>query len=124
MAVKDKAIAFTVFLMFLQAVPGLMVASGIAADMGVDPSISGGENINDANQQLSDIKPEGGFGSTLFSLYTSLSGPFKTLMEVAFGAELMFISLGMPGWLVNFMMVPKAVVVGGGMIYMLAGRRL
>lgn len=124
MALKDKAIALVVFMMFLNGAPNVLIASGVAEDMGVSPAISGGENINNANEELRDIKTEGGFGSTLFSLYTSLAGPFRTLLEVAFGAELMFISLGMPSWLVNFMLIPKAVIIGGAMIYALAGRRL
>lgn len=124
MALKDKAIFIVVFMFFLHAVPGLLLASGVAADMGIDPAISGGEGIDQANNELRDIEPSGGFAATLFTLYTSVTGPVKTLLDVLLGAEMMFIGLGVPSWLIAFVFAPKFIILGGGVIYVLAGRRL
>lgn len=124
MAVNDKAITILAFMFFLNAVPGLMVASGISADMGVTPAVSGGDNIEDANAAAKSFQPSGGFGSTLFSLYTSAGGFVQTILGVLIGGELMFISLGVPKWLVVFMFAPKYLIVFGTLIYVVVGRRL
>jgi len=124
MALKNKAISLVVFMFFLNAVPGLMVASGISADMGVTPSVSGGNNIDDANEAAQSFEPSGGFGSTLFSLYTSAGGFGQTILGVLIGGELMFMSLGVPGWLIGFMFAPKYLLVFGGLIYIVVGRRM
>lgn len=124
MALKDKAMSIVVFAIFLNAVPNLMLAAGVADDMGIDPSISGDNRVESANQAANSIEPTGGFGDTLFTLYTSLGGTLQTIMEVLFGAELMFISLGIPDWIVGFLFAPKFIIFGGALIYVLAGRRL
>jgi len=123
MGLKDKAIAIVVFLVFLNAVTNLVFASGMAADQGINPSISGGQNVDNANQAMSEITVSGGFAYTLFALYTSVTGPIRTVMGLLFGGEIMFISLGVPGWLVAFLFAPKYFVFGGTIIYALAGRR-
>jgi len=122
MALKDKAVLVIVFLVFLNGVPALLFASGVAADMGVDPAVSGGGNIDDANSAAQQVEVSGGFGQTLFALYTSLAGPFQTILGVLFGAELMLISLGVPGWIVSFVFLPKFLIGFGAIAYVLAGR--
>lgn len=124
MALKDKAITIVVFMIFLNAAPGVMMASGVAEDMGIDPSVSGGDNINAANDDMEDVRVSGGLAQTLFTLYTSVTGPVGTLLGVLIGAELMFMSLGVPEWLVTFLFAPKWIIFGGTLIYVLAGRRL
>jgi len=124
MALKDKAMSIVIFAIFLNAVPGLMLASGVAADMGVDPSVGGDAQVQEANQEASNIEPSGGFGETLFTLYTSLGTTLQGVLGVLIGAELMFISLGVPDWLVAFIFAPKFIIFGAALIYVLAGRRL
>lgn len=124
MALKDKAMLIVVFMIFLNAVPGLMIASGVAEDMGIDPSVAGGHNIADANQEMKDVRVSGGLAQTLFTLYTSVTGPLRVVMGVLIGGELMFMSLGVPEWLITFLFAPKWIIFGGTLIYVLAGRRL
>lgn len=124
MALKDKAVLIVVFLVFLHAVPSLLFASGVAADWGIDPSVSGGNKIDDAQGAAEDVEVSGGFAQTLFALYTSVTGPVQTIMGIVFGAELMLISLGTPGWMVAFVFAPKWFIVFGTIIYTLAGRLL
>lgn len=131
MATKDKAWAIVIFMIFLNAVPGVMVASGLAADMGINPSVSGGDSIGETNDEFQKEYEDddafgvsGGFGQTLFALYTSVTGPVQTALGLLIGGELMFLSLGVPGWLVTFMFAPKYFIFGGTVIYVLAGRVL
>lgn len=124
MALTDKAMTIVVFVIFLNAVPGLLVSSGVAEDMGVDISIGGDTQVQEANQAADSIEPSGGFGQTLFTLYTSLGGTLQAILGLVIGGELLFLSLGVPEWLVAFVFAPKYIVVGATLIYVLAGRRL
>jgi len=121
---KTIAINTTILLMFLNAGPGLLIASGVAEDMGIDPAVSGSDSIDAANQDVRDIQASGGFGDTLFSLYTTVTGPLRAVMGIVLAGPLMLISAGVPGWLVDFIFVPQYLIVGGTIIYVLAGRRL
>jgi hypothetical protein len=123
-ALKDAAILLVVFFIFLNAVPSLLFASGIADDMNIDPSISGDQNIQEARQQAAKYEASGGFAGTLFQLYASVTGPLEFIMEILFGAELMLMSLGVSPWLVDFVFAPKWLIIFGAIIYSLAGRIL
>lgn len=124
MGLKDAAVLIVVFLIFLNAVPSLLFASGFAADAGIDPSVSGDKNINQAQDAASKVEASGGFANTLFQLYNSVTGPFQTILGILFGAELMFISLGVPSWIVAFVFAPKWLLIFGAVVYSLAGRLL
>jgi len=124
MALKDVAVFVTIFLLFLNGVPNLMVASGLSDDLGFTPSVAQSDDAQAANQAMSNVEPSGGFAATLFQLYTSVTGPVRALMGLLFGAELMLISVGVPVWLVSFIAAPKAILAGSAIIYVLAGRAL
>ena len=123
-ALKDIAINVAVFLLFVNGAAGVMVASGTAADMGVTPSISGDETVADANNAVKTIRVSGGFASTLYALYTSVTGPVKALLGLVFGGPIILASIGIPGWLLNFVFLPQYFVVGGTVIYTLTQRML
>lgn len=121
---KAVAINTTIILMFLNAGPGMLVASGVANDMGITPAVSGDQAIGDANTAMQNVEVSGGFASTLFAVYTSVTGPVRAVMGILFGGPIMLISAGVPGWLVDFMFAPQYVIVGGTIIFVLSGRRL
>lgn len=121
---KAVAINVTVLLMFVNGAPNLLIASGVAEDMGIDPSVSGDQPIGNANEELQDIEVSGGFASTLFALYASVTGPVKVLLEVIAGGPIILASVGVPGWLLDFVFLPQYLIIGGTIIYVLAGRRL
>lgn len=123
-ALKDIAINVAVFLLFVNGAAGMMVASGTAADMGVTPSISGDQTVNDANSAVQNIRVSGGFASTLYALYTSVTGPVKAFLGLIFGGPIILASIGIPGWLLNFVFLPQYLVVGGTVIYTLTQRAL
>jgi len=100
-----------------------MVASGVSEDIGVDVSVGGNDDVAEANEAASNISPSGGFGDTLFTLYTSLGGTMQAILGLLIGGELMFLSLGIPDWLVVFIFTPKYIIIGAALIYVLAGRR-
>lgn len=121
---KSIAINFAIIFMLLSAVPNLVVASGLAEDWGVDPALSGSGDVSEANDALADVQPTGGFASTLFQLYSSVTGPVRVVMDLLIGGEMLFISMGIPNWVTTFVFLPKYLIAGGTIIYVLAGRRL
>jgi len=121
---KTIAINVTVLLMFLNAAPGVLVASGTAADLGITPSVGGDEAINEANENIRNVEASGGFGDTLFGLYTTVTGPIRAVLGIVAGGPIMLISAGVPGFIVDFIFVPQYLIVGATIIYVLAGRLL
>lgn len=133
MALTDKAMTIVVFTLFLNAVPGLLMGMGVADDMGIDPNVGGGENVTEANDAIrgdpnddteNGIQPSGGFGETLFQLYTSVGGTLQTVLALLIGGEVMLINAGVPEHLVFFFFAPKWIILGAALIYVLIGRRL
>lgn len=121
---KDVAMNVVILMLFINGTPNLLLASGVAADLGIDPAVSGDQAIDDANNAAQNIKVDGGFASTLFTLYTSVTGPVRTMMAVFFGAPIMLASIGIPSWVLTFLFLPQYIVVGSTIIYMLAQRAL
>ena len=121
---KTIAINVTVLLMFLNAAPGVLVASGTASDLGITPSVGGDEAINEANENIRNVEASGGFGDTLFGLYTTVTGPIRAVLGIVAGGPIMLISAGVPGFIVDFIFVPQYLIVGATIIYVLAGRLL
>jgi len=121
---KAVAINLTILLMFLNAGPSMLVASGVAEDWGIDPTVSGDETIDDANEAVRHIEASGGFGETLFGLYTTVTSPIRAVMDIVTAGPTTLQSAGVPSWLVAFIFVPQYLIVGGTIIYVLAGRLL
>lgn len=123
-ALKTAAVNVAILLMFVNASAGVVVASGTAADLGVTPSVGGDNAVQDANDAAKNIEISGGFASTLYVLYTSVTGPVRMIVGLVFGGPIMLASIGVPGWLLDFIFAPQYIVVGGAIIYTLTQRRL
>lgn len=121
---KDVAMNVVILMLFINGVPNLLLASGVAADLGIDPAVSGDQAIKEGNNAMQNVKVDGGFASTLFTLYTSVTGPVRTVMAILFGAPVMLASIGIPSWVLSFLFLPQYMVVGGTVIYMLASRAI
>lgn len=123
MSLKDVAVYVVIFLIFLNAVPALLIGSGVADNMGVDPALADA-GVEDKQKQMKKTDISGGLAGTLFQLYQSVTGPVRAVMQIFFAGPLMFASLGIPIWLTDFVFAPQYLIVGGTIIYMLAGRML
>lgn len=121
---KSIAINTAVFLMFVNGAAGLMVASGTAADMGVTPAVSGDQSVAEANNAVDNIDVTGGFAQTLYTLYVSVTGPVQAFVGLVFGGPIILASVGVPGWLLEFLFLPQYIVVSGTVIYVLTQRAL
>jgi len=124
MQLKAVAISVVILLMFMNATPALMVQSGVAEDMGIQPSVGGDTRIDQANENISDVSASGGLAPTLFQLFKSVTDPVQAVVNVVFAGPSMLMALGLPAWLVTFMFAPMYLITGGTIVYVLAGRVL
>lgn len=121
---KTIAINLTVLLLFLNATPGLLMASGTAADIGISPDVGGDESAKQVDESASQVEATGGFGQTLFGLYTTVASAVSGIVNFVTAGPTMLTNAGLPGWLVGFIFVPQYIIVGATIIYVLAGRSL
>lgn len=121
---KSAAVSVMVFLVFLNAASGVLVASGFAEDAGITPSVSDGGAVAEANSAGQTVEVGGGFASTLFQLYASVGGVASDILGIVFAGPIMFVSIGVPGWLVDFMFAPQYLMVAAAIVYTLSGRLL
>lgn len=112
-----------VFLFFLNAAAGLLVASGWAGDAGIQPQPGGDTAIEQANSSAAAVQASGGLGQTLYGLFISVSGTFRSIIGAVTAGPVMLANLGVPGWLVGFVFAPMYLFIGIDMMFMLTGRR-
>lgn len=112
-----------VFLIFLNAAAGALVASGVAGDMGIAPNPGGDQALEQANDSVSQVEPGGGPVDTLFGLYASVADTLSAVFGVVFAGPAMIAALGVPGWITGFVFAPMYLLVGIDIIYILTQRR-
>lgn len=113
-----------IVVIFTNAGAGAFVASGAAADWGVQPNPGGDQAVEQANSTASNLDASGGFGSTLFGLFVSVGGWFNELSNAIFAAPTMAANLGVPAWLNTFIFAPLYILATIDIAYILTGRRL
>lgn len=108
--------------MLLNGVAGVLAASGVAADLGINPQPGGDEQVDRAEQSAENVEAGGGFGSTLFALYTTVTGTFETVYKLVFYGPTMLENLGVPGWMTGLFNSVITLVVATDIAYILTGR--
>ena len=117
------SINIAVFLILLNASSGFIMASGIAGDWGVQPSIGGDNAVENVEEKTSELNPRAG-GETLLGLYSAVTRTFKSLVGIVFAGPMMFNNLGVPEFITTFVFAPMYLIVGADTIYVLSGRLL
>lgn len=111
-----------VLLFFLNAGANVFVASGVAADWGMQPDPGGDDELQSANETASEFRPSGGFADTLFGLYASVTGTFQNVIGVATAGPTMIANMGVPSWLTTFVFAPVYLLVAFDLVYLLTIR--
>lgn len=111
-----------IFLVFLNAGANAMIASGVAADMEIQPDPGGDQRIEQANETASNFNATGGFADTLFGLYSSVTTTFQNVIGVATAGPTMIGNLGVPGWFTNFLFSALYLLVAFDIVYLLTQR--
>ncbi len=111
-----------IFLLCLNAVAGLVTASGIGADLDIDPSLGADDKVEQTNQEANDFDPSSGLGSTLFALFVDIGDLFGSIFTLVFYGPVMLSNIGIPIWLTTFPFAPAAFIVAKDIAYALTGR--
>jgi len=119
-----KTTHILMFLLFLHAGATMFVASGAAADLNMDPSVGGGEQLDKSQSNAEEVSSSQGTDDTLFGSFASAAGTVVGLFKGVFALELMLLNLGLPGFLVTFIIAPLSVIVGLDVLYTITGRNL
>jgi hypothetical protein len=116
-------------LLFLNGAATLLMASGIAADVGIAPNPGGDVSI--VNSQVAaegadgpqlSMGPQNASGGTLFGAFLWAFGILSSMVPFVFDGPAMLLALGVPPVLVNFVFIPVYATIGFDMVYLLTGR--
>lgn len=112
-----------VILILLNGSVGIMEASGLTEDIGVELDTGVGDSMDKAiNHATNGFNPGDGAGSTLFGLFVSAFYFLNTLFNAIFSAPAMFMNLGFPSWFVVPIFAPMYVIATLDLIYAATGR--
>ena len=100
-----------IFFVAFNAAAGLMSLSGTADYMGLDPDVSGGEEINAATNEAQSYGTGSPGGSTLSGFYNALASPLEATFNLIFPGFAMLKAF-VPTYLVNFGTAALAMVPG------------
>lgn len=112
-----------VFFIAMNAFGGIMVNQGIAADLGLDATVSQEcpyDNILETTEKqrapypdcqaeystAKDLETGTGTGSTLFGMYNTLADGLSGVYENLFGGLVLLERAGMPGFLTKGLLAP------------------
>lgn len=109
-------------LVLLNSAAGVLTASGVADDMGIQPAVGGDDKVASAQSSADSIEAGGGLGQTLFALFTSIAQTFEGVYNVVFYGPVMLANLGIPGWATNMFSAITTLIVGADAAYLLTGR--
>lgn len=114
-----------VFVMIiLTASSNMMVASGVAEDIGIAPQPGQDDLINTVKNDadIDDPNPGGGGGDTLFGLFTSTANIVNKLYRIAFAADIMFQNIGVPAFVTAFLFKLVPFLAAIDILYVFTGR--
>ncbi len=112
-----------VFFLALNLFSGMLVATGVASDIGLGGQleVGGDQDANTAEQSAQNISTGAPTGSTLFGMYNVLADTLSQLRVIVLGGPAMLYNAGVPGFITTPMEVMMAVVYGVGIIMFLRG---
>lgn len=117
--------AVLIFLLLLNGSAGILVASGLAADMQINPSPGMSEEMdNVVDSARSGFSPNAGIGDTLIAMFIAAISLVSVIVKGVFLAPEMFLNLGFPAWFVLPIFAPMYVVVVYDIIYVGTGRSM
>lgn len=112
-----------IFLILMNASVGIMDASGLSEDIGVDMNTGVSDALDKSvGKAQSGFDPGTGIGETLFGLFISAFYFVHAIFNTALAAPTLFINLGFPSWFVVPLFVPLYVIVALEALYVATGR--
>jgi len=89
------------FFIFFNAGAGMLVGSGVAADLGIDAQTNAPDELDQASTAAENAQP-GQAGATLFGLYARLANITQTIFNSLFPGMAMLKRTPIPGFFIDF----------------------
>jgi hypothetical protein len=102
-----------IFALGLSVFSGLLVQTGAAATMGINPAVGGEDKVDQATSQAEGFKSGAPTGSTLFGMYNVVTGVVSTLTLPVTGLPNMLELAGTPEPITNRVVKPILMVIYG-----------
>lgn len=100
------------FLLFFNAGAGMLISTGVADEIGINPQTGNDDRLEAANESASNINPGSGSGGTLFGLYNALAQTLETIFNAILPGAAMLKTAGFPAFFVDFLFTAAFVIVG------------
>ena len=113
-----------IFFVAFNAIAGMMMATGVAAMLGVDTQVGEDDRIDDANESAHDIETGSSMGDTLFGMYNTLGQGFEALTTVVFAGPIMLHRAGVPLYISGMLSTLMVFVVAFDLIAFVRGFNL
>ena len=110
------SVYIVLFLVFFNGGAEMLIDTGVADDMGIDPTTGNDEQLEQADREARHVDPGTGTGGTLFGLYNALATTVRTVFNTVFpGAAMLKASL--PGGtalnaFIDFLFAGASIIVG------------
>lgn len=113
-----------IFMVCLAAAASVMVASGLAAEIGQQPQTGIQEDVDSSNESFKEYSASRSEGATSF-IGAVISGVDKTIsaFKLIFALPSLLVNLGLPTWLATFISAPIYFSFGMFILYLITGRR-
>jgi len=100
------------FLVAFNAGHVMLGASGTYDYLGVNPNPGAPSEVEDAANTAQQFSGNPGAASTLFQLYNAIAGPLETIFNAVLPGFAMLKNVGVPAYLVNWIIGPVALIPG------------
>lgn len=119
-----KATQILVFNLFLNGAATVVDASGLAEDLGVNPTTGASRSLQQAAEAGQQISSSSGIAESLFSLVVAAIQTTTALVQASYAAPQMFNNLGFPVWATTFIFAPIYLFGALALVHVATGRGL
>jgi len=88
-----------IFFVAFNLLAGVMMAQGIAADIGIEANVGENQSVNERVDESRDVASGAPTGQTLFGMYNVLTKQIGNVMGVIFPGLTMLERAGVPNWI-------------------------
>lgn len=100
---------------------GVVIQSGFAEAVGIEHTMAGDEQVDEAQEEAQDINTGTESQNTLFGMYNAVTSTLGTISSVVTAGPAMLNQLGLPSILTNMIAVLVTVVYGMGIAQFIRG---
>lgn len=116
--------AILLIVVLLNGATGIMAASGLSEDTGINIASGVESKINDITDSIQDsFNPSTDIVDSLILLFLALKDTFILVVEGAFAAPTLIINLGFPPWLVLPLFAPMYIIASLEVASVVTGRQ-